>query len=503
MRIGIIGLLHESNTFVRERTTWKHFEQDLLLTGEAVREKLAGAPHEIGGFFRGIADAGSEQGIPAEARPVFAARALPHGPIAAETLERLLTLLFERLESSGPLEGLLVAAHGAAVSEAQLDADGYWLSRLRERVGPQTPIICTLDLHANLSERMVAACDAIIAYRSNPHLDQAERGREAARLIVRTAAGEIRPVMAAARPPLVINIERQSTAEVPCRDFYDLADRQRETPGIVSNSLILGFPYADVPELGAAVVVVTDNDRNLAEQQARELGLALWHRREECIGRLVEVDDALVRAQSLDGPVCLLDMGDNVGGGSPGDGTVLAARIHARRLPAAFVCLCDPQAVAAAEHAGVGQSVTLGVGGHTDERHGAPLEASFSVLSLWDGRFSECEPRHGGMTTFDQGRTAILRTEAGLTVMASSRRMVPFSLSQLTGAGLDPASFRLLVVKGVHAPLAAYRSVCSHFLRVNTPGVTSADLSALSFEHRRRPLFPFEADTSWPRPAST
>lgn len=498
MRIGIVGLLHESNTFVRKRTTWEHFEQDLLLTGEAVREKLAGAPHEIGGFFQGIAAARGELGIPVEAVPVFAARALPFGPIAGETFERLLALLFERLEFSGPLDGLLVAAHGAAVSESQPDADGDWLHRLRKRLGPQVPIICTLDLHANLSDRMVAACDAIIAYRSNPHLDQAERGREAARLIVQTAAGEVRPTMAAARPPLVINIERQSTAEAPCRDFYDLADRQRETPDILSNSLILGFPYADVPELGAAAVVVTDNDLQLAERQARELGLALWSHREECLGRLVEVDDALDRAQCLDGPVCLLDMGDNVGGGSPGDGTVLAARIHDRRLAAAFVCLCDPQAVAAAEQAGRGQAVTLRVGGHTDERHGPPLEATFTVLSLWDGRFSECEPRHGGMTTFDQGRTAILRTDAGLTVMASSRRMVPFSLSQLTGAGLDPASFRLLVVKGVHAPLAAYRSVCRYFLRVNTPGVTSADLSALSFEHRRRPLFPFEADTSWP-----
>src|SRR5262249_30573035 len=146
---------------------------------------------------------------------------------------------------------------------------------------------------------------------------------------------------------------------------------------------------------------------------------------------------------------------------------------------------------------GAGQAVRLRVGGKTDDRHGPPLEADFTVLGLHNGRFDEPEPRHGGFRQFDQGRTAVVQTGNGLTVMLTSRRMAPFSLRQLTALGVDPAAFHVLVAKGVNAPVAAYAPVCRHFLRVNTPGVTTADMTALAFRHRRRPMFPFEGDTSW------
>jgi microcystin degradation protein MlrC len=137
------------------------------------------------------------------------------------------------------------------------------------------------------------------------------------------------------------------------------------------------------------------------------------------------------------------------------------------------------------------------VGGKTDDRHGPPLAAEFTVRSLHDGRFRESQPRHGGFTEFDQGPTAVVETSRGLTLMLTSRRMVPFSLQQLLALGVDPTAFGLVVVKGVHAPLAAYAPICSHFLRVNTPGVTTADLAQLRYHHRRRPLFPFERDFEW------
>ncbi len=136
-------------------------------------------------------------------------------------------------------------------------------------------------------------------------------------------------------------------------------------------------------------------------------------------------------------------------------------------------------------------------GGHSGPLHGEPLESEISVVSLHDGRFEEREPRHGGFSRFDQGRTAIVRTDAELTIMLTSGRMAPFSLSQLTSCGLNPADLRVLVAKGVVAPIAAYRGVCRHFIRVNTPGVTTADLSQLPYRHRRRPLYPLETNFEW------
>jgi len=213
------------------------------------------------------------------------------------------------------------------------------------------------------------------------------------------------------------------------------------------------------------------------------------------VGRLISIDEALAQASKLEGPITLLDMGDNVGGGSPGDGTELAHALAQRpELMPAFVCLYDPLSVVSALAIGPGGRIQMRVGGKTDTRHGKQLEGEFVVKGIFDGKFSESQPRHGGFANFDQGTTAVLETKAGLTVMATSRRMVPFSIAQLTSCGLDPARFRILVAKGVHAPVAAYAPVSKHLIRVDTPGVTTADLARLSYGNRRRPMFPFERD---------
>src|SRR6185436_15438733 len=167
------------------------------------------------------------------------------------------------------------------------------------------------------------------------------------------------------------------------------------------------------------------------------------------------------------------------------------------RLDHSFACLCDAEAVQAATAAGVGGQVSLRIGGKADNLHGPPLACEASVLGLYDGKFTEPHPRHGGFTHMDQGPTAVIRTEAGPTLMLTSRRMPPFSLRQLTTFGVDPAEFHLLVAKGVNAPVGAYKEVCKHFIRVNTPGSTTADLALLAYPHRRRPMFPFEPDAKW------
>jgi microcystin degradation protein MlrC len=162
-----------------------------------------------------------------------------------------------------------------------------------------------------------------------------------------------------------------------------------------------------------------------------------------------------------------------------------------------MVCLYDPESVGLAVTAGAGTSIRLRVGGKTDALHGDPLEDEFTVVSLHHGKFEEPEPRHGGFTHWDQGATAVVRTDEGLTVMLTSRRMPPFSLRQLTSCGLEPTRFQVLVAKGVNAPVAAYQPVCKHLIRVNTPGCTTADMTMLAFENRRRPMFPFEMEMHW------
>ncbi|MDA0658371.1 MAG: M81 family metallopeptidase [Planctomycetota bacterium] len=491
LRVGIVALLQESNTFLHERTHLEQFQEDLLVTGDEVRNRLETAHHEVGGFFEGLAEHDME------AVPIFAARAFPYGVIAANAFDELLSMMLDSCSRAGSLDGLLVAPHGATVSEKYPDADGHWLSLLRQRFGSDFPIVGTLDPHANVSQAMVDSCNALIAYRTNPHVDQRLRGRQAAGILASTLRNEIQPVMAAAFPPMAIGIERQHTGEFPCVELLRLADEMLLHPSVVANSLILGFPYADVKEMGSSTLVVCDGDRQLAVNLANDLAATMWSYRAQLVGSFLSISSAVDQAAALKGRVCLLDMGDNVGGGSPADATHLAEELFRRDIPRVFVCLYDPEVVQQARDAGIGQTICAAIGGKTDDRHGRPLAGEYQIVSLHDGRFSEPFARHGGITSFDQGSTAILRTTAGMTIMVTSRRMVPFSLQQIVSCGLDPLEFQILVAKGVNAPIAAYEAVCQHFIRVDTPGVTCADMTRLSFQKRRRPMFPFEQDATF------
>jgi microcystin degradation protein MlrC len=168
----------------------------------------------------------------------------------------------------------------------------------------------------------------------------------------------------------------------------------------------------------------------------------------------------------------------------------LASALHERRLEKTFVALFDREAVEKCTH--VGSTIDLAVGGKSDALHVPPLHVRAMVVSIHDGKFVETEARHGGMTRHDMGLTAIVRTQHGMMIQLTSRRVPPFSLGQITSCGIDPKSLRIIVAKGVHAPVAAYSPVCPTMIRVNTPGVTTADMSRLQFMHRRRPMFPFE-----------
>lgn len=486
MRVGIIGLNHESNTFATTPTTLADFEQILLLTGSEFAQNFKWKHHEVSGFVDTVRQA--------EFEPVhiFMASAAPSGPISKEAAATLMFRLFEEIERAGVVDGYLVAPHGAAVAENIPDFDGHWLTELRRHAGSNIPIIATLDPHANITPAMVSACDALVAYRTNPHVDQYQCGVQAAELMIRTLRGEVRPVATAAYPPVAINIERQCPQAEPCRRLYAHSEYLNAQDGVLSTSVILGFPYADVPEMGSAFIVVTNDDRTRGQQLADAWAKGFYRQRRDYLGQLIDIEDAIDRCLSIPRPACLLDMGDNVGGGGPADATYVVAALHRRRVSSSFVCLRDPESVETAWSAGAGAKLTLSMGGKTDRSHGEPLTTSVTVLSLHEGKFSESRARHGAKSDFDMGKTALVLTESGVTVMLTSLRTFPVSLNQLTSCGLDPSGFKILVAKGVHAPVAAYSEVCNAFVRANTPGAASADMEQFTYNRRRVPLFPFE-----------
>jgi len=483
LRVGLLGFLHESNTFLPVPTTYADFAATSLTRGEEVRQRWQGAKHELGGLLAGCDEAGLS------VVPGVATYAVPSGTITAAAFEQLAAELMAGIHL--PLDGLLVALHGATASVGYPDADGEILRRIREVTGPDLPIVCTLDLHANVSHEMARHTNAIVAYRTNPHLDQFERGREAALLMARTLKGEIRPVQAMETPPMLIQISRQHTAVEPARSLYADLETVLTWPGIVSASVAMGFYYADVPEMGMAFLAVADGDVALAERAAKWMSERAWERRAEYVGQLPSPEAAVKYAIGAPKkPVVLMDVGDNVGAGSPGDSTILLAEVIRQGAQKAMVVLYDPESVEACRQAGVRQSVSLRVGGKTDARHGTPVSIEGRVRTLGDGVFVETEVRHGGWGGGDQGISAVVETAEGHTIVLTSRRMAPMSLEQVISLGVHPERHRILIVKGVVAPRAAYEPIAGEVLLVDTPGVTSDNPAAFDYRHRRRPLYP-------------
>ncbi len=490
-RVGIASLMHESNTFYPVPTTREMFRETCLVSGREVISHWGEAHHEIGGMLEVL----PAQGL--ETVPLLTGTAMPSGPVQEEAYEEILAEILDRI-SGESLDGLLLALHGAMVAEHVRDADGRTAASIRQLVGPDLPIVMTLDLHANVSPLMIESVTATTIYRTYPHLDQRERGREAARILAETLEGRIQPVQALVKPPLCISILAQGSRYEPVADLYRRMEELIGQEGIVSASIAPGFAYADVEEMGPAFLVVTDGDRSLARNEALALARRAWNRRDELTLLGTPIKQAVAEAMAAEaGPVTLLDVGDNVGGGSPADGTLILEEVIRTGSGPALVVLFDPAAVQACVASGVGTEVSLVVGGKSDDLHGPPIPIRGRVRCLHDGAFVEEEPRHGGARYNNQGLTALVETGEGHAIVLNSLRMAPMSLEQVLSLGIKPNSYRILVAKGAIAPVAAYEPVSSRMVYVDTPGITSANPAHFEYRYRPRPLYPFEPETVW------
>jgi microcystin degradation protein MlrC len=489
LRIAVAGISHETNTFALAPTGYDRFVESGILRGAAIVDQHRTALTSIAGFLELVDD-------PAvELVPLMYAYANPSGTITADAFERLTGELLDLLRSHGPWDAVLLGLHGAAVADGIPESDGEIVARARQVVGPRVPIGVALDMHANVGPLIIEQSSVVTIYRTNPHVDPRPRAAECARLIVGMARGEVRPTQALVQIPAVIGILRQNTAEEPMRSVMSDVDALLREPGVLSVSLAEGYPYADVPQMGMAALVITDDDPAAARRHAAALAIQVWERRAGFIGRAESPDEAMRMADTAPlGPVVLMDVGDNIGGGSPGDGTILLEVASRRRIPGFLAILWDPVAVSACVAAGIGGSVSLLVGGRADPRHGRPVHVVARVRAITDGRYADATPTHGGARFFDAGATVVLETTLGHVLVLHSRLVMPVSLEQLRSAGVMPEEARIISAKGVVSPRAAYDRVAAQTILVDTPGVTAADPTAFDHHARRRPLFPWETD---------
>ena len=497
MRIASGGIQHETNTFASTPTTIEDFVRDSncgvnLDGGSVIFERFRNTATIHGGY---IAGAETES---FELVPLLCTRAQPAGVVKQSCFHELLNRLLDRLREALPVDGVLLDLHGAMVSEQHDDAEGAIIAATRKLVGDEIPIVVTLDLHSNITERMARLSNVIIGYDTYPHVDMHERGVEAARLLARIIGGEVRPVQEYRQLPLITLPPMQCTLREPMQSFMRRVHQLEQQPGILTATVSMGFPFADIPDAGVSVLVTSDSDRELARHTTDVLGKMLWDLRGDLQPTLTTIEDVIqyVRDQETDGPVLFADGSDNPGGGAPCDGTVaLAALIESDIQGAVVGVLYDPETAAQAHAAGTDSTIRVRIGGKTDDRHGGPVEADAYVRALCDGRFVYRGPMMHGIED-DLGPTATL-VVGGVEIVVSSVRRQCFDAQMLRVADIEPSDRKLIVLKSAVHFRADFGSMASVIFDADTPGIHRPDFGSLDYHHVRRPIYPLDTNTVW------
>jgi microcystin degradation protein MlrC len=491
MRIAVGGILHETATFIDRRTTRLDFEQGHgLFAGGQMIEHFAQANLCIGGFI----EAGASQGF--EVVPLLWTFAWPAGLVQRADYDALKHELLQHLReaenSGGPVDGVLLDLHGAMVIDGIDDGDGDVIQAVRAYLGDQRPIIVTQDLHGNHTPARVAAADAIVGYDTYPHVDMRARGVEAGELMARMVRGEIRPRMALRQLPLFWAAQRQVTAHPPMdelmRRVYELETR----PGMQSVTVATGFPWADVPEVGASVIAVADGDTQRAQAAADELGDWIWEHRQRWFSPPLTVRDAIAAGQQAGRfPIFLADHADNTGGGAPGDSTeVLQTFFDLGLKDALLLYLVDHEAALAAQAAGPGARLRLAVGGKSAAIQGPPVTRDFEVVAVSAGRFQYDGPMYGGLTG-EMGPSAWLRSD-GVSVVVVTTRVQPLDPAFARTLGIDCRTMKYIGVKSAVHFRSGFEPLAGSIYNVDARAILSQNWASLRYHKRTRDVFPIE-----------
>jgi microcystin degradation protein MlrC len=489
-RIAIGGLIHETHTFAQGLTTLADFQSRPLHYGDELLQAMGGTRSAIGGMIDGALARGWSL------RPTAYGSAMPGGVVAEAAYRTILAELLDRLAAAGPVEGVLLALHGAMVSEEQLDPESHILSEVRKIVGPATPIVVELDMHGNISPRTVELATVLVAFDTNPHLDPYPKGLEAVAILERLLRGQVRPTAAYRQPPLMFAPQATATADLPLRAVHERAAAMKQDERVVTICVMAGFAYADTPHTGASIIVTTHDQPALAQAYAQELADLMLEHHRAALPEFLPPDEAVAQALARPGgPIILVDSADNIGGGTPGDGTDALRAMLAHPVQEGTIVLADAAAVAACWQAGQGAEITLAVGGKHDRWHGDPVTVTGLVRALSAGEFA-CELAENHFASFfgntiRMGRTVWLRA-AGVNIILTEQKTPPFDLAQLRGVGVIPEAQKMIVVKSAVAYRAAYLPIAAGVIELDTAGLCTANLARFPYRHLRRPIFPLD-----------
>ena len=496
MRIAVGCIGHETNTFSPVLTTIDNFKKGSYHRGDEIINAFRGTRTITGGFLD-VAEQLNLQPV-----PLLWAFATPSGMVEHAAYQTLKTEFLTLLQNAGELDGVLLDLHGAMVTEELEDAEGDLIQAVRETVG-ETWIVTTLDLHANITEKMAHYADIIIGFDTYPHVDCYERGFEAGQLLFGMNRGNVQPTMAYRQLPLLTAPPAQCTMKSPMTEVINALHALETERGVVTATLSMGFPFADITDAGVSVLVTTNGDMALAETHADRFAAHIWEMRERFTFNLHSVEVAIEIANQTDGnPIVLADGADNPGGGGPCDGTTILRKfIEADVQDAVIAVIADPESVDQAVKAGVGNRVQLNVGGKTDTQHGAPVALTGSVKALSDGRFILKGPMGRG-TVGQMGTTAVVQV-GGIEIILTERRIQPYDAQVLRSVGIEPKARKLIALKSAVHFRADYTPIAHQILDVDTPGVHSPNLFSYDYQQLRRPIYPLDPSVTYDKTDAT
>ncbi|HYF17890.1 MAG TPA: M81 family metallopeptidase [Ramlibacter sp.] len=489
MKLVIAQMKHETNTFSPVPTPLARFARGggVPPQGQEALRAFKGTGAAIAAFFELAEAAGAEMVIP------IAAMAWPSGPVEDQAFEAMAGPICAAVAQG--CDGVLLDLHGAMVTRRFDDGEGELLRRIRA-IAPEVPIGIALDMHTNLTAEMARHATVIAGYQTYPHVDTYETGLRAGRALLALLQGRSRPAMAWGRRPMLPHVMRQSSEDLPNRALQERC-RRMEREGALAASVFVGFPHADIPELGLSAVVVTDGDEALARRWCDELLEMAWAARADFVYTPEPLEASMARAAALrEGPVVLLDHCDNAASGGTMDSMhVLRAVLQAGLENVAAFAIYDPEAVREMVQAGVRSRVTVRLGGKLDMpaigKRGEPLTVTGTVKLISDGRFRNRGPMGRGVLN-DMGPTVVLDT-GQVEIVVVSNQQEPNDFACFTSLGIDPLAKRFLLLKSRVHWRAGFRDVTRHVVECDGTGVCTSDYSALDFRRVPRPIYPLDA----------
>ncbi|OXC75842.1 M81 family metallopeptidase [Caballeronia sordidicola] len=492
MKILVARMNHETNTFSPVATPLAAFGRHGPTFGEDAYNENKGMQTAMSAFIDAAERAGAQLVTP------VSASANPSGPVAAIAYDIICNAI---VDAAHGCDAVMLDLHGAMVAENSNDGEGDLLERLRAAL-PHAPIAVALDLHANVTQKMIDNADVMVSFKTYPHVDMFECGAHAARLLFDLLDGRARPVIAWSQPPLLTHTLRSASAAGAMKRAVEAA-QAAERDGMLAVSVLAGFSLADIPAPCISVVVVGDGDREAAAQVAERIARQIWEDREGFFYRSPPLADSVAEGAALargaDKPVLLLDHGDNcMSGGTCDTMEVYEEAIHQGLTGIVMGLVCDPEAVAALFAAGVGETVTLGIGNKLSGRAAKPrlpVTLTGVVRALTDGEYVISGPTYTGQRAH-MGRAAVL--DVGIAqIVLTERTHEPWDLGVFESVGIDPRRATFLILKSRMYCRPVFVPIAHGLVECDSRGVTSSDFSLFEFKNVQRPVYPLDTGTNW------